>query len=111
MPMYGYKCVVCGKTTLHRFRMDNARPAIMDCAYCYASAERVFSMPMLVTNPHHLRPENKWAELGYGASNYHGVCSDSDLTKQRHADDKRYIENHTRKVDVGLAQERNPYEE
>ena len=90
MPVYVYRCtderhLQCPDTE-QVFSMHQI-PAQVDCPSCGAAARRVFTVPHLITNPHHLRDENRLRKLGQ---------SEKDYLAEQKADDAAYWARHER---------------
>lgn len=86
MPVYVYRCTDGREPQCpdieQVFPMSQI-PRMVDCPVCGAAAKRIFTVPYLTTQPHHLREENRLRRPGQ---------SEKDYLAQKKADEKAYWE-------------------
>ena len=100
MPKYLYQCAFCETRQTKFFNMNDI-PDHVKCAnmLCEAVASRVFTVPQITANPHHLREENRL---------YGEISSERDRNDARRKDDKLYDERAASKM-PDLDYEPNPF--
>jgi hypothetical protein len=102
MPVYTYKCLTCEYAMRVFFPMGSQTHSVAcEITDCGGRAERFFTAPFLVTQPHHLRAEN----------NLYPGMGDKEITEERKKEDKQYYDKFVAPGVPDMTQNNGPVED